>query len=347
MKKIIILASCFWINFTWANGIKINKAIGYDHFLYQDKLRNKDIPVTIYYPISQAEKINNVSNIKTDDFIHANYINKAPIREKKQYPFIMISHGWGGNEKFLSWLSDALVSSGFITCFVNHDDSQGYDSDINYYNRATDLSNTLTYLLSTKNAIYIDQNKIGLAGFSLGGTTSVWLLGGMSENYNAIINPTSAHNDTNIHPSISKQIIDTSNLKGYTKNYQDKRFKAGLLLSPAWGEIFTTQSLNNIDVPTLIIDSVDSSLKAEFNSVLYAKNIPYSLLKFVPGDHLIFRNIVDHKKINTYDSNGKLANNFSDPKKINRKSIHKIISKNAVFFFKQIFDQKSMYYDIN
>ena len=95
----------------------------------------------------------------------------------------MISHGTGGGRLTLEWLADILVQNGFMVAAVDHwgntfDNKIAIDF-VTPWERPQDISFVLTALL--KDPLFgpeIDQNRIGAAGFSIGGYTVLALAGG-------------------------------------------------------------------------------------------------------------------------------------------------------------------------
>jgi predicted dienelactone hydrolase len=162
----------------------------------------------------------------------------------QKYPLILFSHGFMGCPKQSSFLTKALADHGYIvvaprhkdaTCgdgdktkflaslpsivFPNHPDvSFDYPqnwSDKTEQSRRDDMEAALAYALRDPElAPYIDQNKIGLMGHSLGGYT---VLG----------------------------------LAGAWPSWKDKRFKAVLAMAPYLTPYTSHDGLKNITIPVM------------------------------------------------------------------------------------------------
>jgi predicted dienelactone hydrolase len=106
-------------------------------------------------------------------------------RESQKYPLILLSHGTGGSAIQMMWLGYYMASRGYIVAAVNHHGNtaaerpyaaQGF---LLYWERARDLMAVLDKLLA--DPVFggrIDRDRIGAAGFSLGGYTVISIAGG-------------------------------------------------------------------------------------------------------------------------------------------------------------------------
>ena len=108
----------------------------------------------------------------------------APIAfDGGRYPLILLSHGRGSNGKIYAWFAEYLVSRGYIVATMNHYRANTYDSSIiylttNIWQRPIDLGIAIDWLTkSAEWSDYIDHQRIGVAGHSQGGFTSLWIGG--------------------------------------------------------------------------------------------------------------------------------------------------------------------------
>ncbi len=104
--------------------------------------------------------------------------------EPAAFPLILLSHGTGGTALQLGWLASFLAAQGYVVAGVNHHGNtaiepytvQGF---VRFWERALDLTAVLDQLLQDPFfASRIDPERIGAAGFSLGGYTVLALAGG-------------------------------------------------------------------------------------------------------------------------------------------------------------------------
>ena len=103
----------------------------------------------------------------------------------KQYPLIMLSHGTGGSALGMGWLGHYLAAHGYIAAAINHHGNTAIETYtargfLLWWERATDITVVIDRLLNEigefKNRI--DETRIAVAGFSLGGNTAIMLAGG-------------------------------------------------------------------------------------------------------------------------------------------------------------------------
>jgi predicted dienelactone hydrolase len=95
-----------------------------------------------------------------------------------------MSHGTGGTGGSLAWLGIALARAGYIAAAVNHPGNNAVDGYTItgftlWWERARDLSAVIDGMLADPTFMTrIDAQRIGGAGFSLGGYTMIAIAGG-------------------------------------------------------------------------------------------------------------------------------------------------------------------------
>src|SRR3569833_78155 len=230
MKKLIIIIALF-APFIGGAQNKVN--IGETTLHFNDVSRQRPLITEVWYPTKDSIKKHDTG---FQPFAKIEAVKDAAISGK--YPLIMISHGTGGGRLTLEWLADILVQNGFMVAAVDHWGNT-YDNKIAIdfvtpWERPQDVSFVLTGLLKDpKFGPVIDQDRIGAAGFSIGGYTMIALAGGRL-NYEAIKNYTAAAGgkkeiDIPEFPGLldvlkSGQVDESYNKS--PKNLKDKRIKA-------------------------------------------------------------------------------------------------------------------------
>ena len=100
-----------------------------------------------------------------------------------KFPMIVLSHGTGGSALTMSWLGTALAARGYIAVAVNHPGNNGAEAYTaqgfsTWWERARDLSVVIDSMLADPTfGSHVDANRIGAAGFSLGGYTMIEIAG--------------------------------------------------------------------------------------------------------------------------------------------------------------------------
>ena len=100
-----------------------------------------------------------------------------------KHPLVVFSHGAGGNGSGYAWFGEYLASRGYFVAMVYHYRANTYDSSALYvrnrlWQRPRDISLNISYLLDGQVwGPHIDPDRIGVAGHSQGGFTSLWIGG--------------------------------------------------------------------------------------------------------------------------------------------------------------------------
>jgi len=301
---------------------------------YEGKPRNLD--VVIWYPVKPAtQKLKIAHGIwKIEDAE-----KDAPLfSQDKKLPLILFSHGYGGEPYGNSWFAEYLASHGYIVASVKHA-GNAYGNIIpeisaRPWNRPQDICFTLDQLLTHslfKNAI--DENKIGVAGFSQGGVTSLWLAGMQGdltqESLRKHIETIKDQDWKVIHEQFTQEDIKAANA-----NYKDERIKAVFTLAPGldfdnW--LFTDkEKISQVKIPVeIVVGASDTTVSVAKNASFFAKYIPNSTLTIIPGEvtHWTF--------MNESTADGKKWASFItvDPQSVNRGEIHKQVGALALNFF--------------
>jgi predicted dienelactone hydrolase len=304
---------------------------GITTFHFHDNARNRPIVTEIWYPVDT-----DIPAKATPGFWQrCDEARDAPLSNKKsQYPLIMMSHGSGGDRFNLSWLAEVLTANGYIVAAMDHYGNT-WNNKIpeNYarpWERPLDVSFALDQLLETSQfKDRIDREKIGFAGYSLGGATGIWIAGaeaGMFDQEHVRKNSANDLGDIATPELLNK--IDLSYAAG---SFKDSRISAIFVMAPALGWLFAENSYKKIEIPVYIVaPEKDQIVPIENNAKIFAKKIAKASLKILQGEanHYVFltRATVVGKR-------------FLDPKycedavTIDRKKVQEELAKNSVVFF--------------
>jgi len=196
-------------------------------------------------------------------------------------PLVLLSHGTGGAIEDLAWLAEPLRDAGFLVAGVDHHGNSYQDEHLargfaSPWERPRDLTVLLDYLLATQS---VDGDRIGAAGFSLGGYTVAGLLG-------ARLNP---HVLAGIlegwipSPPLPEfpdflDILRADNtseelaaiLADSAAEVRDQRVRAGFMMAPAIGALLDPESLARVTAPARIVwGDADDNSPAESNAAVY------------------------------------------------------------------------------
>ncbi len=218
---------------------------GFDRFDLKAAHRARPIAASIWYPAANPTYPAPVGDGPIFDPSVA-FIGPAVAAGK--HPLVLLSHGSGGNADALGWLSSALVARGAIVLAVNHPGSTSGDSSprrsVDLAARANDLSAALDMALADPAfAPFIDENHIGVVGFSLGGATALGLAGvrfnGAAQDANCATGPDAA--DCVFFHLGGVRFAD---YPGFASNMRDLRINGAVIIDPGFGGAVDPASLN-------------------------------------------------------------------------------------------------------
>ncbi|MGH9744284.1 MAG: alpha/beta hydrolase family protein [Candidatus Acidiferrum sp.] len=216
-------------------------------------------------------------------------------------PLILLSHGTGGSSLMMAWLGTALASHGYIAAAVNHPGNnalepytpQGFSI---WLERAGDLTAVLNAMLADATfGPRIDPNRVGAAGFSLGGFTMIEIAGGTGDFSRAEAFCKSPRADAVCadppeFPGLSAQInalakTDTAfqaALREGSESHRDPRIRAVFAIAPALGPAFSPDSLAKISMPVQIVaGSADPIVPLDTSAKFFAAHIPGAQLTII------------------------------------------------------------------
>ncbi|MET3980576.1 putative dienelactone hydrolase [Mucilaginibacter sp. UYP25] len=314
--------------------------IGEQTFKYNDTVRKRPLTTEIWYPTTDKSK---AAKLKEGfPFVHDPTVRDAKLPVAK-HPLIMISHGTGGGRLTMEWLADILVKQGFVVAAVDHwgntHDNKIAIEFVTPWQRAQDISFVLTQLLANPvlNKV-IDKQRIGAAGFSIGGYTIIALAGAKID--------LKAMEDFTQTPDGAKEItipefpnlintLDDAAIQSSFDNsppLKDKRIKAVFAMCPAVGQGFIKASqFRDVGIPLYIVGAQsDSIAPVKTNAMHYHKLMPRSKLYIVPGRaaHYVFLN----EALGELKQNGGMI--FNDGPGVDRHAIHEQVGGIAAKFFK-------------
>ncbi|MBD2456839.1 alpha/beta hydrolase [Nostoc sp. FACHB-87] len=240
------------------------EAVEQQTLTFPDKQRQRSIPVDIYW--SQ----------KTDTTA----------------PLVVISHGFGANRRFASYLARHLAGYGITVAAIEHPGSNG--AAINnaanqgnlakllpateFIERPKDVSfllNELANLNKQPGQLQgkLNTEKVSVIGHSLGGYTALALVGGE-------LNLGEVRQFCKTSLSLVDPLGDwlqcaAASLKENKLQLRDERVKSAIALNPLTGKLFGKQGLSQINKPVLILTSTEDALTPALNHQIR----PFSQLK--------------------------------------------------------------------
>lgn len=195
----------------------------------------------------------------------------------KHHPLIVLSHGYGGSWKNLSWLAAALAAQGYIVAAPDHPGTTTADRSpteaAKLWLRPKDVTRTIDYAVGHSALIgSVNDKRIAAIGHSLGGWTVMALAG-------AKLSPPQLRHDCEepfsqtICGLIPKLGLNRSEAdRQFSSSLKDKRIRAVVTLDTGLTRGFTETSLAHLSIPVLVIAAGTNiaDLPAEAESVRLA-----------------------------------------------------------------------------
>jgi predicted dienelactone hydrolase len=227
-----------------------------------------------------------------------------------KFPLILLSHGTGGTAQSLGWLAVSLAARGDIVAGVEHPGNNaigGYTVQgfALWWERAADLSRVLDAMLA--DPVFgprIDRQRIGGAGFSLGGYTMIEIAGGITSlaHFRQFCAAAKADASCAAPPEFADLRAKAEALRradpafaaalaGAGRSYRDPRLQAVFAMAPALGPAFLPSSLAKIDIPVAIVaGAADRIVPVGSSAEYFAATIPRAELTLFPGKigHYVF-----------------------------------------------------------
>jgi predicted dienelactone hydrolase len=230
----------------------------------------------------------------------------APVK----FPMIVLSHGTGGSALQMAWLGTVLAAHGYIAVAVNHPGNNATEDYTalgfsTWWERARDLSVVIDSMLADPMfGARIDANRIGAAGFSLGGYTMIEIAGGITDPaaFKEFCASPRADSICKSPPEFPTLVEDfdklsktdpefQASLRHASDSYRDPRVRAVFAMAPGPGPAFRPASLQKIAIPVMIVaGEEDKNVPLESGARYLYANIPGAKLTILPGNvgHYVF-----------------------------------------------------------
>jgi predicted dienelactone hydrolase len=268
-----------------------------------------------------------------------------------------MSHGTGGSAVQMMWLGYYFASRGYLVAAVNHHGNTAAERQptaqgfLLYWERARDLSVLLDKLLADPFfGPRIDHDRIGAAGFSLGGYTVISVAGGQfspaqfasfcrSPQRDFTCEPQPEFPDApklfaelrKTNPPTSESMVVGESLRHAGDSYRDRRIKRVFAIAPALGSGFTRRGLATIHIPvSIVVGQADKVTPPRTNAQRYAR--------FIKGAKLtILRGAIGHYTfLAECNAHGRSVLDICrDGASINRAQVHQQVAQLAFEFFEE------------
>ena len=318
--------------------------VGFHAVRIHDPVNGGTMPGYVFYPSAQAKGTTNVGPYNL-----AATADAPPLVGAK--PLVVISHGHGGSDLGHHDLATYLASHGFVVATLEHPRDNFHDTTGNGHaavlaGRPIQVSATITALLNDPHwKSLIDPHRIGVAGFSAGGYTSLLLVGAMPR-FDRFIGYCHRHPEDTDTCGLVKQLLARSgttdeSMADYLAAIQDSltqwgrtadpRVKAAFVMAPL-SLVFDSAGAAKIDRPVFLYYAEDDHVLLPPENALHIEPLIKTLagVKMVPGaGHYVFLAPCSPELAR------EAADICTDPPGMNRVAVHARIDADALAFFRK------------
>jgi predicted dienelactone hydrolase len=318
--------------------------VGFQAITIADPVNGGSMPGYVFYPAAEAKGVTQVGPYDVDATRNA-----APLPGAK--PLVVISHGNAGSDLGHHTLATYLASHGFVVATLeqpkdNFHDTSGVGHASVLVGRPIQVKATLSAILNDPRwSKLVDANRIGVAGFSAGGYTSLLLVGAVPHFARFIDYCQRYPKDEGIcggkdkiegearsqGMNLDQWMASIQNSLGRWGDTADPRVKAAFAMAPL-SLIFDQAGIEKIDRPVfLYYGDADHVLIPKENA---AHIRPW--MKTLAGvkvvhnaDHWVF---IDPCSMELKKDNPTIC---SDPAGVDRIAVHQQLNADALAFFRK------------
>lgn len=275
-------------------------SIGWTTISVPSPQRGKPVAVDVWYP-SDAKA---PEALVGDNRIFTGALAKPDaVINPGKYPLILLSHGSGSRAQGMTWIAARLAEKGFIVAGPDHPGTTSGDSTPiatpRIWERTQDLSNIITWM--TGDATWkaaVDASRIGVLGFSLGGSTALEIIGARAD-LNAYADYCDRYTmmmdcqwfaggfgfvdgKRVASPVVKLREFD----KRFEQSNIDPRVTSAVIVDPGLATAFQADSLKEIKAKTTIVNLGNpDSIPVAVNSEKLVVQIPGAAYHQIPGSN--------------------------------------------------------------
>jgi predicted dienelactone hydrolase len=260
---------------------------GLMHLQLTDPVEGGPMPAIVFFPTKGDN-----GSTQVGPFAIAATENATPA--PGPFPLIVHSHGTGGSHLGHHDTLVALARAGFVAAAVEHPrdnfrDTSGFGTDLQLIGRPHHIVALIDGVLANPTiGTLVDKARIGMAGFSAGGYTTLLVAGAvpnfaLAEEYRRAVpnDPLRRRAEAN-----GKQ-----RRKPDLKVVADSRVRAAFVMAPALGYVFDKAALASVQMPVRLYRPTDDEvLRHPWNAERIARMLPqapeYELVK--GAGHYVF-----------------------------------------------------------
>ncbi len=320
--------------------------VGFRAISVHDPVSDGAMPGFVFYPSVLPRGLTQLGPYDIDAALDAAAMPGAR-------PLVLISHGHGGSALGHHDLAVYLASHGFVVATLEHPSDNFHDASGNgrstvLAGRPVQVRATMAYLLTDPQwKGMIDTSRVGVAGFSMGGYTSLLLVGAVPR-FDRLIGYCKQYPDDQATCGLlSQPAQDGLTAESYLDALQndlhrwgrtdDPRIRAAFVMAPT-SFLFDESGLATIDRPVFLYYAEDDIVLLPVANVLHIAPLMRTVvgIEMIPGaGHYVFMPPCSPRLVEAApDSCGETAG-------VDRAEVHDRINADALAFFRRSLDLPS------
>lgn len=220
-----------------------------------------------------------------------------------RHPVILFSHGFGGSARMMAWFGTALARAGNVVIAVDHPGTNGRDpitmaGSLLVWDRAVDLRVALDTATGDRRiGPHLDTQRLGVAGFSMGGLAALLSAGARVDIEHIIRFCQSPAADATCAAQAEapdqtmaarEQALKTPAMAALAKHsgddYAIPGVRAVFLMAPGGIEALAPASLRTLTTPvSILFGDADTVAPPASNGQLAADSLPHAALRIMHG----------------------------------------------------------------
>ncbi len=217
--------------------------------------KGEPLNLAVWYPASSGGTPENVGD--NPAFVGVSVIRNAP-QMSGEHPLLVISHGYNGNWRNLSWIAEAMAMQGFIVAAPDHPGTTTFNQNPvdakKLWKRPNDISRVIDFIIHSPGLFgKSDKDRIAALGHSLGGWTVMSLAGARFDPARFLYDCRQQLHRGDCTFSEKLGINDEVAQKKLSADSRDARIRAVVSLDLGLAPGFTPRSLRDISIPVLIL----------------------------------------------------------------------------------------------